>query len=132
MRNIKFSSLFFRAILHPYQFIRFLRLPRSYSSLDEWLSIDREKCDIMAKIIKCNNVDSLKQQQSDNMDYRKSVTGSFTEWIKKYSRQKEHSEAIDRIGQKYADRKICHRDYKNHKVVCYCRKRHTRKRRNKK
>lgn len=114
-------QIFLRALLHPLFFIQFLRLPRAYSSLDEWLKMDEQKSEIVAKIIGCRNVESIKNQQRDNMQYRKKFTDSFDKWME-LVKQPEHSSAIDAISENYMRGELCHRQYRGNDagIRCYC------------
>ena len=122
MQKYTWRQLFLKALLHPIYFIQFLRLPRTYSDLDEWLGIDELKSEIMVKIIGCRNVESLKSQQRENMQYRKKFTNLFNTWMELVKRP-EHSNAISLISEKYKRRRMCHRQYrgKGAGVWCYCR-----------
>lgn len=121
MRKWTWLQMFLKALLYPVFFLQFLRLPRMYSELDEWLKIDEQKSEIVAKIIGCRNVESIKSQQRENMQYRKKFTSSFDDWMKLVKRP-EHSDAISAISEKYAQKKACHRQYrgKDAGVRCYC------------
>jgi hypothetical protein len=120
VKKISWNKLFLLSLLKPKLFLKFLKLPRNYKTLDEWLEVDLQKTDIMAKIVCCKNPESLKQQQRENMEYRKEFTDSFEAWIKVHSKQEVHSEKINDIALEYAVKRNCHRDYKNGGVVCYC------------
>jgi response regulator of citrate/malate metabolism len=122
MKKYTWKKLLLKLLLRPVQLIKFLRLPRNYKTLDEWLKIDEQKCEIVAKIIECKNVESLKQQQRENMRYRKTITNSFQEWINNFSKDPKHSNMIDEISSQYASRRMCHRKYseKDAGIVCYC------------
>lgn len=122
MHKWTWRKVFLEALLHPILFIRFLRLPRTYSNLDEWLTIDEQKSEIVAKVIGCRSVESIKNQQRENMQYRKKFTNSFSDWMK-LVKLPEHSSAISAISEKYERRKMCHRQYRGRDagVWCFCR-----------
>ncbi|MBI2056524.1 MAG: hypothetical protein HYT37_04080 [Candidatus Sungbacteria bacterium] len=121
MHKWTWRQIFLRALLHPLLFIQFLRLPRTYSSLDEWLIIDEQKSEIVVKIIGCRNVESIKSQQRENMQYRKKFIDSFDKWME-LVKQPEHSSAIGVISESYMRRELCHRQYRGTEagVWCYC------------
>ena len=123
MPKYTWRQLFLKALLHPIYLIQFLWLPRMYSDLDEWLEVDERKSEIVAKIIGCKNVDSLKNQQRENMQYRKKFTNVFSDWME-LVKQPEHSSAISLISERYKRRQMCHRQYrgKDAGVWCYCNK----------
>ena len=122
MKRYTWGQLLLEALSSPIYFIQFLRLPRTYSNLDEWLEIDKIKSEIVAKIIGCKSVDSLNNQQAENMQYRKQFTNSFGEWMR-LIKQPEHQNAIRAISGKYAQKRMCHRQYRGEGagVWCYCR-----------
>jgi len=102
--------------------IAFLKLPRSYTTLDEWLAVDEKKCEIVAVIIGCRCVDSLKQQQRENMTYRKTLANSFSEWMGLSSSEPKCAMPITQITKKYSEQRKCHRNYEgiDAGVRCYC------------
>ncbi len=121
MRRWTFGQIFLEGLLHPVLFMQFLRLPRMYTDLDEWLEIDEQKSEIVAKVIGCRNVESIKNQQRENMRYRKKFTSSFNEWMS-LVKLPEHHNAISAISEKYERRSMCHRQYRGEDagVRCYC------------
>jgi len=110
-------------LLHPKLFITFLRLPRQYNSLDQWLEIDEIKCVIIAKAIRCKCAHVLYEQQCRNMEFRKSVSSSFAEWMAKKRKNPSLSDPVDAISKKFSIQEKCHRQYRPPKagVYCYCR-----------
>src|SRR3989344_4342941 len=121
MRKYAWSRIFLKALIRPGLFIQFLRLQRSYSDLDEWLRIDERKTEIVVKIIGCRNAESFKNQQRENMRYRKKFTDSFRVWLELVKRP-EHQGAISAIADEYERKKLCHRRYrgKDAGARCYC------------
>ena len=125
-RPVKYYSwkkIFLFLILYPKLFITFLRLPRQYNSLDQWLEIDEIKCVIIAKAIRCKCANVLYEQQCRNMEFRKSVSSSFAEWMIKRGRDPSLSDSITAISKKFAIQEKCHRQYRPPRagVYCYCR-----------
>ena len=122
MTRYSWTKLFLLFLLHPTEFARFWALPKTYTSLDEWLDVDKKKCEIVARVLGCKNAASLQKQQEENMEYRKRFTSSFSAWLKYYSGREEQSRAIDDIALKYEARHECHRVYagKGAGVHCYC------------
>lgn|SRR3989338_11163330 len=121
MKRHTWNALLLKSLFHPVLLVKFLRRPRTYSDLDHWLEIDEQKCEIVAKIIGCNNAESLKAQQKENMSYRQTVATSFEEWMLR-SRCPVHAGAIDAIATQYEVRKMCHRHYDGREagIWCYC------------
>ena len=124
MTIYSWKRLFFALLLHPVLFVKFLRLPRSYSSLEEWLVVDKTKCEIVARVIGCKNVDQLNRQQEENMRYRRRFTASFSDWMILSSKEDIHGKQINHIALQYRRRKECHREYEGEQagLWCYCKK----------
>jgi len=88
--------------------LEFLNLPQEHhtysdlpSSYEEWLEVDAQKADIVARVIGCTCVESLKQQQREAMEYRRTVCSTAQKWLKRFSVDPAHSAPIRRITQRY-------------------------------
>lgn len=122
MRYYSWKKVFLFLFLHPKLFIAFLRLPRQYNTLNHWLEIDKIKCALVAKAIGCKCAHILWGQQYRNMEFRKSVSSSFTEWMTKKRKDTSLSHSINTISKEFAMQEKCHRQYRPPKagVYCYC------------
>lgn len=122
MRYYSWKKVFLSLLLHPELFIAFLRLPRQYNTLDHWLEIDKIKCDIVAKAIGCKCAHILWEQQCRNMEFRKSVSSSFTKWMSKTRKDPSLKNSIAAISKEFSIQEKCHRQYRPPKtgVYCYC------------
>ena len=98
-------------------------LPSSYVTFEEWLAVDAQKTDIVARVIGCKCPESLKQQQHEAMEYRRTVCSTAVEWIGRFSGDPGYSAApIRRITQHFLRQKQCHRNWEGKwaGVRCYC------------
>ena len=107
---------------YPEQLKAFQKLGSDYPTFDHWLNIDLKKCDIVAKVIGCQRTEDLKEQQRENIEYRRSACSTPNEWLKKFSSDPEHRAQIRRIAKRFARQKRCHRNYESKKagIRCYC------------
>lgn len=122
MRYYSWKKVFLSLFLRPKLFIAFLRLPREYNTLDHWMEIDKIKCVIVAKAIGCKCASILWEQQCYNMEFRKSVSSSFNEWMAKRREDPSLGNFTDTISKEFATQEKCHRQYRPPKagVYCYC------------
>ncbi len=98
------------------------KLPSSYTTFDEWQETDDKKCDIIAAVIGCKCVKTIKEQQREAMAYRRTVCATAEEWIERFSNSPDYDGPIRHIIRRYATKKMCHRNWIGAKagVRCYC------------
>ena len=122
MRYYSWKRFLVALLLRPHLFLAFLKLPRSYTSLDQWLEIDGIKCTIAARAVGCRCPASLWEQQQMNMEFRRSVSNSFNSWMNKIRADPSAGDPIAHISDDFKQQKKCHRRYRSPGagVYCYC------------